>query len=329
MDLSIIVPIYNVEQYVRACIESIYQQGLDEDRFEVILVNDGTKDKSMEMIADIIQQHKNITVINQENQGLSVARNNGIAIAKGEYILMPDSDDLLVPNSLKPLLEKALETRADMVVADFIMMKDEEIAALKENYPSQRGAFTCRETTGKIMFLHDLGPYECYVWRTLYNRDFLSSNILHFVSGICYEDIPFTHEAYLKAGKCIRAPWLLNIYRTGCAGAITTGLDIPRACDWCIAIGKTWELTYMEGLSEAETYKLKENIHKNMTALFYSMFYTMKKPSQQLIVVNMLKHEAPKLCFDHGRLQQLETWLFRNAPSLFLAFRACIAKQNK
>lgn len=96
MDLSIIVPIYNVEQYVRTCIESIYQQGFDEDRFEVILVNDGTKDKSMEMIADIIQQHKNIVVINQENQGFSMARNNGMAIAKGEYILMPDSDDLLL-----------------------------------------------------------------------------------------------------------------------------------------------------------------------------------------------------------------------------------------
>lgn len=77
----------------------------------------------MEMIADIIQQHKNITVVNQENQGLSMARNNGIAIAKGEYILLPDSDDLLVPNSLKPLLKKALETKADMVVADFIKIK--------------------------------------------------------------------------------------------------------------------------------------------------------------------------------------------------------------
>lgn len=65
MDLSIIVPIYNVKKYVRACIESIYQQGLDEDRFEVILVNDGTKDKSMEVIQDIIQQHKNVAVARQ------------------------------------------------------------------------------------------------------------------------------------------------------------------------------------------------------------------------------------------------------------------------
>lgn len=83
-----------------------YKQGLDEDRFEVILVNDGTKDKSMEVIQDIILQHKNITVINQENQGLSMARNNGMAIAKGEYLLMSDSDELLPTYSSPEVLGK-------------------------------------------------------------------------------------------------------------------------------------------------------------------------------------------------------------------------------
>ena len=123
--LSIIVPVYNVEKYIRPCIESIFRQGLDDADYEVIIVNDGTKDRSMEMIADIIAAHQNIAVINQENQGLSVARNNGIKVAKGEYILMPDPDDLLIENSLKPLLEKALETKVDLVVADFLTMTDE------------------------------------------------------------------------------------------------------------------------------------------------------------------------------------------------------------
>ena len=63
--LSIIVPVYNVEKYIRPCIESIFKQGLDDSEFEVIIVNDGTKDRSMEMIADIISQHQNITVIHQ------------------------------------------------------------------------------------------------------------------------------------------------------------------------------------------------------------------------------------------------------------------------
>ena len=103
LKLSIIVPVYNVEKYIRPCIESIFKQGLDDEDFEVIIVNDGSTDKSMDMIADIIPLHRNITVINQENKSLSVARNNGLAIAKGEYIIMPDSDDLLIENSL-PIL---------------------------------------------------------------------------------------------------------------------------------------------------------------------------------------------------------------------------------
>lgn len=120
MDLSIIVPVYNVEKYVRPCLESIYKQGIDESRYEVIIVNDGSTDKSMETIADIIQQHANITVINHpQNLSLSVARNTGIAAAKGEYILMPDSDDLLIENTLLPLIDKAVETKVDLVMADY------------------------------------------------------------------------------------------------------------------------------------------------------------------------------------------------------------------
>ena len=67
--LSIIIPVYQVENYIRACLESIYRQGMKEDSFEVIVVNDGTKDRSMEVIQDIIKKHSNIIVINQENKG--------------------------------------------------------------------------------------------------------------------------------------------------------------------------------------------------------------------------------------------------------------------
>ena len=131
VQLSIIVPVYNVEKYIHSCFESIYQQGLNENVFEVIIVNDGTTDRSMEMIADFISQHQNITVINQYNQGLSVARNNGIAQADGEYILMPDPDDLLIKDSLKPLLEIAIESQADLIVADFIKLNNKEIDSIK------------------------------------------------------------------------------------------------------------------------------------------------------------------------------------------------------
>ena len=144
--LSIIVPVYNVENYIRPCIESIFKQGLDESYFEVIIVNDDTEDKSMEMITDIIKIHNNITVINQENQGVSVARNNGIEVAKGQYILMIDSDDFLIENSLKPVLEIANKTQVDIVVADFLIMTNDEIKDLKSICQED---FTIREMSGK------------------------------------------------------------------------------------------------------------------------------------------------------------------------------------
>ena len=166
MDLSIIVPVYNVEKYIRPCIESIFNQGFDDADFEVIIINDGSTDRSMEMITDIIGQHQNITVINQENQGLSVTRNNGIAVAKGDYILMPDSDDLLIEHSLKPLLEKALETKADVVVADFYEMTNDEIESLKINLPNFAD-INIEEKTGEQMFFEFLKPHNYTVWRSL------------------------------------------------------------------------------------------------------------------------------------------------------------------
>lgn len=119
MQLSIVVPVYNVEQYIRSCIESIYRQELDENDFEVILVNDGTQDNSFVIIEDIISNHTNITVIEQRNQGLSVARNTGLQHAKGEYVLFVDSDDLLIESTLKPLLDGACNSSVDMAMGNF------------------------------------------------------------------------------------------------------------------------------------------------------------------------------------------------------------------
>ena len=210
--LSIIFPVYNVEKYVRKSFESIFKQGLDDADYEVIIVNDGTKDRSMEMIADIIAAHQNIAVINQENQGLSVARNNGIKVAKGEYILMPDSDDLLIENSLKPLLEKALETKVDLVVADFLTMTDEEIDNFyKEEFKQPELQY--KKVVGEQIYLELLNPRKCFVWRTLYRREFLVAGNLTSYPGIRFQDIPFTHECYLKANNCIRTNIHLNIYR--------------------------------------------------------------------------------------------------------------------
>ena len=114
IQLSVIVPVYNVEKYILKCIESIFCQGIDDNTFELIIVNDGTKDNSMELISDIINRHANVIVINQENKGLSEARNSGLAKASGKYILFVDSDDFLIDNTFKPLLDVAISSSVDI-----------------------------------------------------------------------------------------------------------------------------------------------------------------------------------------------------------------------
>lgn len=104
---SIIIPVYNVEKYIEKCLDSIFNQTLKD--FEVIVVNDGTKDKSIELI-----KNYDIKIINQKNQGLSAARNRGVKEATGEYLLFLDSDDYLEKDTLKEL-NKSFKNNPDIV----------------------------------------------------------------------------------------------------------------------------------------------------------------------------------------------------------------------
>lgn len=316
--LSIIVPVYNVEKYIRPCFESIFRQGLDEDCYEIIIVNDGTKDKSMEMIADIINKHHNITIVNQANQGLSVARNNGISIAKGEYILMPDSDDLLIENSIKPLLEEALKSQADLIVADFLRINDNEIESIY-NIPQKE--FAIKEKSGEELFLEDLNPYECYVWRTLFKKDYLIKNNLKFVPGIYIQDVPFTHECYLKANKCLRASWLLNIYRCGHDSAASTIFTKKKAKDFCTAIAKTWELKDLNGLSAKEQNKLREDIYISFSKMICKTAHEIDNAADRIEIIDFLKSQAPDLHFRNGKKQKIFTFFFKHFPHSLIRLR--------
>lgn len=317
MKLSVIVPVYNVEEYIRPCIESIFSQGLDEDDFEVVIVNDGTPDKSMEVIADIIEAHQNIRVINQENLSLSVARNNGIAAAKGEYILMPDSDDLLIENSLKALLEIALKTKADLVVADFLEMTDEEIA---KNPTIDQPPIAIKERKGEEFYLQDYNPGRSYVWRVLYRRAFLQENHITFVPGISCQDVPFTQECCLKSKKSLRVSRLLNIYRRGHVSA-TSQFDKKKCMDLCVAVAATWKLRNMEGLSQKTRLRLNDNIFVSFTLISYIMLWGVIKVSERREIFCHLNRLIPDLSFSHGIKQKVTTFLYKLSPELYYIIR--------
>jgi glycosyltransferase involved in cell wall biosynthesis len=319
--LSIIVPVYNVEEYIRPCIESIFRQGLDDSDFEVIIVNDGTEDRSMEEIADIIGNHDNVTVINQENQGLSAARNNGIAVAKGEYILMPDPDDLLIKNSVPSLLKLALDTKADIVVANFLEMDNDEIANYK-HHPQDN--ISTRELTGEQLFIEELNPHECYVWRSLFRKEFLSNNHISFYPRIKFQDVPFTNECYLKAKRCIRTSQLLNIYRQR-AGSATAFFNLYKAYDFGIAIVKTWQLSSLCH-SPQLLEKFKNDMFTRLTLAIYFISQDECPLSEKKETIRFIKELAPDMTFKDNAKQRIFSFVFQHFPMLLIYLRYLYGK---
>ena len=104
MKISIIIPIFNVENYIFRCLDSIYSQGVDESCFEVIAVNDGSTDKSSDIVRKFQKEHSNILLFEKNNEGVSVARNLAVEKSSGDYLAFIDPDDSILPNSLKSLM---------------------------------------------------------------------------------------------------------------------------------------------------------------------------------------------------------------------------------
>ena len=114
--LSIIIPVYNVEKYVWKTLESIFESTLLKSELEVIVVNDGTKDNSMSIVNEFAVKFDNLKIINQENQGLSVARNTGLKAARGKYVWFVDSDDWVEYDSLPFLLNHLQYSDRDVLM---------------------------------------------------------------------------------------------------------------------------------------------------------------------------------------------------------------------
>ena len=114
--VSIIVPVYNVEKYLRECLDSILNQTFKD--FELILIDDGSKDKSGEICDEYAKVHSNITVVHQNNQGQAAARNNGVKISEADWIMFVDSDDVIHPDLLQFLYKAATESNSGMAVTE-------------------------------------------------------------------------------------------------------------------------------------------------------------------------------------------------------------------
>lgn len=211
MRLSIIVPVYNVGQWLNRCLDSLYRQELSEEEFEVILVNDGSTDSSLSIAETFASRHSNVRIINRENGGLSAARNTGLEYAQGDYVWFVDSDDFIEPNSVKPILEYAENNKLDMMCFLFQFIFED---GHTEQY-IYRPKYKNEIMTGEEFVV--MTGFVMSPWASLYRRQFLSDNLLRFKERILHEDEEFSPRAQFLAQRIAHTDAIVYNYfqRTG------------------------------------------------------------------------------------------------------------------
>lgn len=200
MKVSVIVPVYNVEKYLENCIDSLVNQSLKE--IEIICVNDGSTDNSLDIIRKYEENYNNIIVIDKENGGLSDARNHGIEVSNGEYIAFVDSDDWVELDMLELMYQKAIEEEAEIVTAGY-----------KEVYSDKIDIIDDYDIQYKII-------YEGTVWNKIFKKSLIQEYNLRFPKGLWYEDNAFTYRALIVANKIVSVKKAFYNYRKDRVGSI-------------------------------------------------------------------------------------------------------------
>lgn len=189
---SFIVPVYNTGKYLNKCLDSLVCQTFKD--FEIIIVNDGSTDNSEMIISGYKKKYSNIKVINQNNQGLSMARNNGVKESNGNYILFIDSDDYVEKN----LLEKIDKEIGDVELLRYqVVTEDEKGKNIKEYHEKEFDEMIGYDAFKYISSYHFVEPAWCYV----YNSKYFTNNKFSFKKGVYHEDFGLIPYVILKARK--------------------------------------------------------------------------------------------------------------------------------
>ncbi|MCO4485676.1 Exopolysaccharide biosynthesis transcriptional activator EpsA [Streptococcus infantarius subsp. infantarius] len=192
--LSVIVPVYNVEKYLKRCLESILVQSWND--YEIILVDDGSTDSSAQICDLYAEKYEMIRVIHKENKGLSDTRNRGIEKASGEYVYFPDSDDWLEPNTFSELSDVIEELTYDIISfnREFVTSEEDKLISAKSRI---------QKLSGKQALLEMLnqGDVTGFANDKIYRKKLFLDNDIEFPVGKYYEDLGTNYKLFLKATK--------------------------------------------------------------------------------------------------------------------------------
>lgn len=256
MELSIIVPVYNVEKYLKKCITSLVEQTLDDSLYEILIVNDGSPDQSQAIIEEYAKKYSNIVALVKENGGLSDARNYGLQRAKGRYIAFVDSDDYVDVRMYETMLQKAKEKDFDMVVCDFKEIYDDHELIGSSRVKKD---LLCAEQVREAMV--DFYPSA---WNKLYKKELFER--VQFKKGVWFEDVECLYRLFpmVHSVGVVNEPFYYYIQR---AGSISKSTD-PRIFHYVDNWNGVIEFYQQNGYMEAYRKEIEYSYVRYLYATF-------------------------------------------------------------
>ena len=256
--VSIIVPIYNAEQYLRRCVDSILNQEYTD--YELLLVNDGSTDASGDICEEYGDQDPRVIVIQKENTGVSDSRNRAIDRARGKYLQFLDSDDWITPDATRLFVRAAEEYGCDMVISDFYRVVGERLSPKGDI--EEEGVLT-REEFAAHMMENPADFYYGVLWNKLYRRDIVEEHKLRMDTDISWcEDFMFNLEyiRYAKVFYALHAPIYYYVKRKG--SLASQGINISKTVKMKLNVFEYYNNFYKHVLEEEDYEKNRLQVYR-------------------------------------------------------------------
>lgn len=308
--VSVVIPVYNVEDFLGECLDSISNQTLED--IEIICVNDGSQDRSLEILNEYASRDSRFIVIDQENGGHAVATNRGMRHATGKYIFFMDSDDILELNALEDTYNVAEKRDVDFVIfqaINYYMDTGELVEA--ENYSMNALA----DSVGDSVFSwKDIREHVFSItvtpWSKLYNREFVMKNEITFPEGLVFDDNVFFYDTLFAAERItflkkhlFKRRWYSSSSTTSGAKHFTNYIQI---CDLI------WQTFFKYDVFD----EFKENLlRKKFKTIFY--WYRRIKPEFKQLFYDYLKEDYERIASDEKFKQYILNDLGEHEKMIF------------
>ena len=296
--VSVIIPAYNVDKYISQCVKSVLSQTYK--NLEIIIVNDGSVDDTERICYELSLSDNRVTLINQDNKGLAVARNVGYGHSHGNWICYLDSDDWIEDGFIEALLNLALQFDADITACN-----SRNVNELGQVLRTDNDTFDIYEYKGKAV-INNLYQ-SCHnirfeVWNKLWRRELVDE--IHFIEGQVSEDVHYDRIAFMRANKIVYTDTTLHNYRIQRPGNTNSSFKIARLC-----IFDEFDLWIRELRDKGWTHEVQQ-VSAIVCDMTSKMYYEARRTRQEKAILERLRFEHNKF-YSYVKETEIDRFKYR------------------